>query len=273
MTTGRAEPLVTRKVLLGLIDEPDLPTREKMDPVKLRELSDSLARDGQFQSIGLEQRGARFVIIFGHRRFVAAKMGAVPELRADIYPEGVDHALVMQAGENAYREKVNPAEEGEWLKELYLTRCGEDLERLCALVGLPEDYVSKRLVVAMGDPKVKAAVRDKQIGFGVALELNRIKRDDHRAYYLSSAVTNGATDKLARFWRSQSEIMTAQDAAPPPTEMPAGGAVESAPATNHFCICCGGTDDVGEMMYVLVHKFCEKAILAPAREQRQAVKA
>jgi ParB/RepB/Spo0J family partition protein len=238
-----------------------------MDPEQLEELAESLSRDGQFQAIALEERGVRYAIIAGHRRFVASKMRHLPDIRAEIYPAGVDHAVVIQAGENAYREKVNAGEEGEWLLDHYRNRCGEDLTRLVQLTGLPEDRVSRHLFIAMSDPKILAAVKEKKISASAAVELNRIRRADHRDYYLTHAIQTGASVRLIKLWRAQSEQMAAQDEAPPPTDAPAAARSEPAPAVVHMCACCGGTHDVHDMEYIQVHRYCNKAHLERLRKR------
>jgi ParB/RepB/Spo0J family partition protein len=251
-------------VSLYLIDEPDNPSRERMTAEGLDELGASLATNGQFQSVAVEERGARYVIIFGHRRYVAAKLKNLTYLRADVYPAGIDHALVMQAGENAHREKVNPAEEGRWLRGIYERECGQDYDSLIARTGLSPSYVEPRLLLAIGDPAVFEAVKAGEISMGVANELNRIKRVDFRAYYLSSARSHGATVKQAKFWVSQAAMMHATENALPPTEQAADQAAPSAPAIVHRCACCAGTHDVHDMELVQVHRYCNKAILEPA---------
>lgn len=265
------EPLRTERIPLALIDEPELPTRERMDPEQLELLGESIARDGQFQAIAVEQRGARYRIIAGHRRFVASKMRHLADIRAEIYPEGVDHqAVTIQAGENAYREKVNPGEEGEWLKELYETRCNSDLDTLVNLTGLPESRVSRHLLIAMADPRILAAVKARQISAGVALQLNRIKRADHRDYYLTHAISGGASEKLVKLWVAQSEQMAAQDNATPPTDVQTASSSEPTHTVVHMCACCGGTNDVQDMEYVQVHRFCNRAHLERLRRQLAA---
>lgn len=267
-TIDRAFPLF-REISMGLIDEPDLPTREKMDGEKLRELADSIALIGLQQPIGVEERGGRFVIIYGHRRFVATKMIGRPEILARVYPAGVDHAIAMQAAENAFREKVNAAEEGEWYRELYETRCDRDLEKLVVLVGQPESYVCARLLVAQGDPQVLAAVRDKQISLSVALELNRITADDLRYYYLESAKNTGASARQMKLWRSQAEQIIASRAGRYVEEATPVTATAAEPAMTNRCACCGGTHDVHDMEWIQVHRFCNKAIVEPFLMKRR----
>ena len=251
-------------ISLGLIDEPDLPTRESMDPEKLQELADSIRARGLHQPIGVEQRGIRFAIIYGHRRFVAHLMIGASVIPARVYPEGVDHALAIQADENAFREKVNPAEEAEWLDEILRSKAGDDVERLCAIVGKSFDYVSSRLLLTRGDPAVLRAVKEKQISLGVAEILNDIAADDLRFYYLENAKAHGASIRTAKLWRAQAESIIASRAGQPVADPESAPSATPAYAVHHACVACGGSQDVHEMEYVQVHKYCNKAILEPA---------
>lgn len=270
MTHARIEPLRTERIALALIDEPDLPTRETMDADELAKLADSLVARGQIVPIAVEQRGHRYTIIAGHRRFVASRMRHLVDIRAEIYPEGVDYALVIQSGENALREKVNAGEEGEWLDRLYRERCAENFELLVEITGLPEDRAGRNLLIARGDPKILAAVKADELNASVALELNKIRRADHRDYYTQAARTHGATVKTVKLWRQQSELMAAQDATPPPTDAATSTPAEPAPAIVHMCACCGSTKDVADMEYVQVHRYCNKAHLERLREKLSA---
>lgn len=260
-----------RNVSMGLIDEPDLPTREQMDAEKLRELASNIAAEGLQQAIGVEERGVRFAIIYGHRRYVASKMNGASTILARIYPAGCDRAIAIQAGENAFREKVNPAEEGEWYAELYETRCDRDVVKLCALVGQAENYVCSRLLAAQGDKNVLAALKAKQISLSVALELNRITADDLRYYYLESAKNTGASARQMKLWRSQAEQIIASRSGQYVESGPAAEPVAAAQVNENRCACCASTHDVHQMVWIQVHDFCNKAIVEPfLRRRREA---
>src|SRR5258706_3286870 len=256
---------------MGLIDEPDLATREQMDNVKLQELAASIAAEGLIQPIAVEERGVRFVIHAVHRRYIASKMNGAASILARVYPAGCDRAIAIQAHENAFREKVNPAEEGEWFAELYDTRCDRDVVKLCALVGQPEHYVCARLLIAQGDKDVLAAVKGKLISLSVALELNRITADDLRYYYLESAKNTGASARQMKLWRSQAEQIIASRSGRYVDSGPAAEPVASAPVNENRCACCGTTHDVHQMIWIQVHDFCNKAIVEPfLRRRREA---
>jgi ParB family chromosome partitioning protein len=258
-----------RVLSIGLIDEPELATRESMDDQKLESLAGSIRKYGLFNPISVEQRGARYRIMAGHRRFVAHKMNGATSIECKVWPEGTEHAIAIQAGENDEREKINPAEQGSWYEELLASKCGDDVAALCELVGKPFEYVSSRLLLTRGDPGVLAAVKAKEINLTVATELNKIPADDLRRYYLENAIAHGVSGRVAKQWRIQAEDIARSRQSAPVDEPAAGEAAHAGPVVQEACICCGKTTDLIEMRYVRVHHYCQKAILEPALERRR----
>jgi hypothetical protein len=88
-------------------------------------------------------------------------MRHLPDIRAEIYPAGVDHAVVIQAGENAYREKVNAGEEGEWLDH-YSQSLRRGLDAPGAADRTPGGPRQSASLHRHGDPKILAAVKEKK---------------------------------------------------------------------------------------------------------------
>jgi ParB/RepB/Spo0J family partition protein len=260
-----------RDLSMGLIDPPDMATRQSMDPDLLRSLADSIAARGLHQPIGVERRAHRYAIMFGHRRFVAHQMLGRSTILARIYPEGYDHAIAIQADENDEREKVNPADYGDWLCELYERRCDKDLVKLCALVRRTESYVEPRLRLAVGDPAIKEAVREKAINMSVALILNTISDAGYRDYYTARAIEGGCNVRTAKFWKQQADMMAPSAPAEQLPTDAAPAAQQPNYAVHHQCCVCHGSHDVSQMEYVQVHKYCNQALLEPwAARQRES---
>lgn len=270
MMTATEDLPTVRRVSMGLVDEPELATRERMDQEKLEELAKSISRYGLINPISVEQRGIRYRIMAGHRRYVAHKLNGASTIECKVYPEGYDDAIAIQADENDLREKVNPGEQATWYEELLTSRCGGDVEKLCALVGKSYDYVSVRLWISRGDPKVLQAVKEQKINLTVAAELNLIKADDLRRYYLENAQAHGVSGRTMRMWRQQAEQIQLSRQSAPHEEPSPGQVVAAMHVVEEACVCCGRTSDVTEMAYVRVHRYCQKAILEPAMEDRRA---
>ncbi|MEA5060070.1 MAG: ParB/RepB/Spo0J family partition protein [Candidatus Pelethousia sp.] len=85
--------------------------RKEFDEGKLKELAGSIARHGVVQPILVRQKGDRYVIVAGERRFRAARMAGLATVPVII--KDMDEAQVMEVAliENLQREDLNPIEE------------------------------------------------------------------------------------------------------------------------------------------------------------------
>lgn len=89
---------------------PDQP-RKNFDEEKLKELSESIRRHGIVQPLVVAQKGQRYVIVAGERRFRAARLAGLKTVPA-ICMEADEGALQEVALiENIQRENLNPMEE------------------------------------------------------------------------------------------------------------------------------------------------------------------
>jgi len=242
----RALPLVS-------IDEPPRPIRETMDATKLDELARSMAQLGLLQPILVVPRGARWEIIAGHRRFMAAQQLAWTEIPAIVYAEKGLAVEAAKLHENLMREDLGAAEEATYYAQL-LADHGLDEAGLCALVRHTVDYVGDRLRLLRGCDKVFAALRAKKISFGVARELNKITDAGMRTYYLDSAMRSGCSHRVAADWVQQWKAMRLTTPAPA-APVDGAGAEAPAPAYRIACELCGGDKDPYNLVQVMIHRW------------------
>lgn len=105
-----AAPGVT-EVRVQEIDTNAEQPRKRFDETSLKELAASIAVHGIVQPLIVKQRGERYMIIAGERRFRAARLAGlatVPVLVTD-YDEAAIHEVSLI--ENIQRENLNPVEE------------------------------------------------------------------------------------------------------------------------------------------------------------------
>lgn len=257
---------VPRDVPIHLIDEPVLASRLGMDEEKLAELTASIRERGILQRLLLAVVGDRFEVIAGHRRFLAAQRAGLVAVPADVYPtkdaalEGAKHA------ENRFREDLSPAEEASYFDDLLTRDCDGDVEKLCAQVGESFDYVSSRLLLFQGCKEVFAALAERKIKLGVAIELNKVTDEIVRRALLHDCIVGGATIAIARGmvadWKRTNDL-----GSQPLGEVAAASMPGPAPTSNYFtCACCGRTDNVHLMQPVNIHTHCKLAIFDPLIE-------
>ncbi len=246
---------------LGLIDEPDLPSRSMMDEKLLDELTDSIRADGLIQPISVARRGDRFMVLAGHRRTIACRRIGMPRVPAVVYPEGTTQLPRVQFAENKYRENLNPADEAIWFNEKLEQDCGGDVDRLVNEIGSTRSYVEGRLLLFQGAREVFEALQEEQITIGVAHQLNKCTDHGERMRLFHHAMTGGAPVAVVTSWIADWKKEAARLAGVPqaPIVPYTSGAI---PHMNSFvCVCCGGSENVHMMTHVNVHLSCKDAIL------------
>lgn len=198
MSTTAAES-ATELVALDLIDPPESQHRGPLDPIELGRLVDSLNELGLLQAIGLLRHAddARFTLVWGWRRFTAARVAGWPKIAARIFPPGYD-ADRARAAENEFRTDLNPIERAavcrRWLDEGVALpeiarrwrRRVETIEDWLGLLQLPEE--------------LRAAVAAGAITAGVARALAGVDFGRYRGELLHEAQRSGATVRVVEAW-------------------------------------------------------------------------
>lgn len=256
-------PTVAREVPIQLIDDPALASRSEMDDAKMDELVASIRAVGIIQPIALVARGARYEVIAGHRRTVAARRVGLPVIPATVYPADHPALRVIQAHENGRREDVNPVDEAFWFAELLEHECGQDIDRLAGLVGESVAYVDSRLALLTLDDATREALRLNEIKIGVARELMKVTDPHYRQYYLAHAIKSGATVAVVSGWviEWKNTHGASHPTTPPPAEAPIR---ESAAAYDPMrCAICQKSDSRFIPEMVPIHQHCRLAILEP----------
>jgi ParB family chromosome partitioning protein len=93
--------------------------REKYNDDSLKELSESIKQFGVLQPIRVYPKGDKYVIIFGHRRYLANKLAENKFIKCVITekPETVDN-IIIQITENEHNEKLSSSDLEKYIKLL-----------------------------------------------------------------------------------------------------------------------------------------------------------
>lgn len=184
------------------IDEPSMAARSSMDQANLDSLAQSIRDNGLIEPLVLlKTAGDRYEIIAGHRRFIACRMAGLVRVEAVVRDKSAGvHALRIH--ENIEREELSAADEARYYQALYV-ELGEDVDKVCAQVKKPREYVERRLLLFCGDETVFGCLQRGALNLGQAEELNRIKDPNERAYYLEYTLKAGATIRQLRIWRDE----------------------------------------------------------------------
>ena len=133
------------------VDQP----RRHFDPVSLDALARSMAVVGQLQPIGVCEAGAQWVIVYGERRWRAAKLLGWSSLRAKVYPPLGAATLILQATENMHRDELTLGEYATTV--LRLVDAGMPAAAVARTLGQQEAWAGMMLRIAR-DPVARGLI-------------------------------------------------------------------------------------------------------------------
>lgn len=194
-------PIKDRKTMMemGKIDEPKGIIRMEIEEGPILELADSIKAMGQLQPILLRPVGKRYEIVYGHRRFLANQRLGNARIWVTIKElNDVDVAL-MRATENIARLDISPVEEAAVYMDLYENH-KLDMDQIAKRMGKTVGIVKRRMDLLAMPSSLQEAVHRKQISYGVAESLWRLKDEKAISYYLPFAIEHGATVAVCRVW-------------------------------------------------------------------------
>jgi ParB family chromosome partitioning protein len=239
---------------INLVEPPARAARAEIDEHMLDELTDDVRRNGVLIPLHVRPTAQGYQVIAGHRRLLAARAAGLAFLRCLVAEVGDAEADTIKLTENLYRQELSPVEEGAFFAELF-DACEHDVDRVCARVGKGRSYVEGRLLLLSGDTEVLKALASKKIVIGVAQELNRIEDETQRHYYLGWAISEGATQKLVRFWRESANARALANGEAPPTEAPEVPIADPDPNV-YQCFICGDPEPMYDLQVVHIHRAC-----------------
>lgn len=131
---------------LANIHESTTNPRRTFDAAKLQELAESIASHGIIQPITVRPAAEGFELVFGARRYRAAKLAEQIEIPVIVRELSDAQALELQIIENAQRQDVHPYEEAAGYQRL-LELPGRDVAGLAAKCGKSQSHIYSRLTL------------------------------------------------------------------------------------------------------------------------------
>lgn len=186
-------------VEMGVIDEPKGRIRFEVEEGPIKELAESIKAVGQLQPILIRPAGARYEIIYGHRRFLAHQRLGKARIWATVKKLDDVQAAIMRATENIARLDISPVEEAAVYANL-IEHLGLTIDQIAKKMGKTVGIVKRRLDLLGMPPELQAAVHNKEISYGVAETLWQLKDPGAISYYLPFAIENGVTVQVCRGW-------------------------------------------------------------------------
>lgn len=259
--------MVLTRINLNDLREPVQVARAQIDEQGIEELAADIRTNGVIQPLHVKEVAGGYEVVDGHRRLLASRRANLAVVPCLVLSRKDASELVVKIHANLHRQDWTPVEEAAFYAEL-LPQCDDDTDKLAALVKQSRNYVENRLLLLRGDPAVLEAVVNREITLGVAQELNKIRLDKDRAYYLGWAKQTGATIATVRQWRA---ICEAQAQATPPAGGNGEPVVYSSPVEYKPLVCylCGQAEPLSDVEFHYIHKSCRRMVEAQAEARKE----
>ncbi|MDQ8206200.1 ParB/RepB/Spo0J family partition protein [Coraliomargarita sp. SDUM461003] len=179
--------------------------RKFFDADRLDELAANISEVGILQPLLVRPLDDdRFEIVFGERRWRAAKLAGLESVECRVRELSDTEALELQVVENLQREDVDPVEEAQMLRMmLNLEQDGERVYTTVSLgekIGKSKHYVSQRVLLAQLPRPIADALRTGKIQAKTAELIGRIPNKSTRKevgdFVLKGDLTFKATKEL-----------------------------------------------------------------------------
>lgn len=164
-TTARGERLC--HVPLDRISPCPLQPRKDFPIESLRELADSIREQGIVQPLVVRQRGERYELIAGERRWRAAQLLGWTDVPVLVREVDDQTALELALIENLQRENLNPLEEAQGYAQL-IEQFHFTQEQVAGRVGKSRAVVANALRLLKLPPEVQEHLRAGRLSVGHA---------------------------------------------------------------------------------------------------------
>lgn len=166
-----------KDIKIDLIDDNPRQTRLTMDQNYLKELADTIKKDGLMQPISVIKSGDRFILRAGQRRLAAHKLNNMATIKAIV--EDIEHTDkgLFEASiiENAHRQNVDPLELAISFEKALEDGFYSSQSELAAAIGKTEGLVSQYLSILKLSSTIKDRLSSREISVGVK-ELYKIQK-------------------------------------------------------------------------------------------------
>ena len=223
------------------IESPAVSMRSYLEEGKFEKLMKSIKQMGVLQPIRVYKAGKKYKIVFGERRFLAAKAAGLVEVPALVVKKDDKENRNAMLAENLIREDIDPVDLGMWLKD-FKDESGLTFEAVGAQFGYGRGWAENLIGLTRCDEDLQEAVRAGHIDTLSARRLMTVKDPVVRRDLLGHAVESGATQRVIGGWVAQAQVAQGDRPAAPPVS--GGGGVDTSPEPL-YCNCAWCKDEVG----------------------------
>ncbi|GAA2657513.1 ParB/RepB/Spo0J family partition protein [Nonomuraea recticatena] len=177
--------IVAKTVPIDRIDRDPTQPREHFDEGKLQELALSMKELGQLQPVSVRYNAAtrRYILIMGERRWRAAQIAGLTELRTLVHhgiEDGDPETLAKAVAENVGRADMTPMEEAKGFQRL--VEFGYDIEKVAAMCGKSASYVGWRIDLLKLSLPLQEALIKGHVPIGLAWYVANLHHDNQARF-------------------------------------------------------------------------------------------
>ncbi len=170
--------------------------RKQFDRVKLEELASSIREHGVVQPVIVRQRGDRFELVAGERRWRAAGLAGLRTIPAVVRELSETQVMEIALIENLQREDLNPMEEAEAFRRL-IQEFGLTQEDLAKRLGKSRPQISNTMRLLGLSGPVREMVAAGQISMGHAKALMSLEDGPRQVEIARRIVDSGCSVREA----------------------------------------------------------------------------
>ena len=139
-----------------------LQPRKSFHPESLKELSESIQKNGLIQPIVVRKLGGDFEIIAGERRWKAARLAGLREVPVRVWDKSQEQSAVLALVENIQRQNLNPIDLAEAYQNI-MHRQSLTQNQLAEQIAVPRASLANQLrLLSLAEP-VKNQVRSGRL--------------------------------------------------------------------------------------------------------------
>lgn len=184
---GNGAPI---RIPIDRIDPNPLQPRNVFQPDRLRELAQSIDANGIIQPLIVRQKGERYELVAGERRWRASRLAGLTEVPVVVVNTSNDRLLEVSLIENVQREDLNPMEIAQALDKLHREHLlsHEDIARR---TGKDRSSVTNMLRLLKLPPDIQLLLAEHRLSMGHARALLGLSDPDLQRELAEKATAQG----------------------------------------------------------------------------------
>ena len=228
--------------------------RLDFDDDEVEDLAVSIGRIGLINPIIVRKKDDDFVIIAGHRRYVAAEKAGLEKIPCYVHEGKETDATEITIAENLFRTDLTPVETACMVNDIINNEI-MSLEQIAAAMHRSRRWVASQVDLLAWPNDVLEIVHQGKLSVSAASNLALIEDQNYREFLTRNAVDSGATARTTAAWLQAWRSMAPPEAAIQAEPLPGGSAVMPA-VPQAPCLCCGDIKRTDALATVLMCPQC-----------------